>query len=209
MKPRIVTFEEVPQVLFRHRQHFTATVLSLTSLGYNVGWRVLECADFGVPQRRRRLFMVASGIISRGQPLPDFPKPTHAHSEYCEELGLQPWNSFGGAIDDLEDNAPNHLPQKPRKERRIDKQKPGQRPDWPLHGTITTGQNWPDHYSGKCLCTVREAACLQSFPADYTFCGTLPATRKQVANAVPPLAAKPILEEVKRSLMRTDALRRS
>ena len=74
---------------------------------------------------------------------------------------------------------------------------------------LVTGETWPDHYSGKYVCTVREAACLQGFPPDYEFRGDLPATKKQVANAVPPPVAKAILEEVKRSLMRTDASRRS
>ena len=61
----------------------------------------------------------------------------------------------------------------------------------------------------KYVCTVREAAYLQGFPPDYEFRSDLPATKKQVANAVPPPVAKAILEEVKRSSMRTNASRRS
>ena len=60
VKPRIVTFEEVPQVLFRHREYFTTMVRNLTSIGYNIRWRTLECVDFGVPQKRKRLFVIAS-----------------------------------------------------------------------------------------------------------------------------------------------------
>lgn len=47
VKPRIVTFEEVRQVLFKHRDFFTAMVHALTSMTYSVRWRVLECADSG------------------------------------------------------------------------------------------------------------------------------------------------------------------
>lgn len=60
VKPRIVTFEEVREILIRHREYFTSMVRDLTSIGYSVRWRVLECADFGVAQKRRRLFMIAS-----------------------------------------------------------------------------------------------------------------------------------------------------
>ena len=59
VKPRIVTFEEVPQVLFRHREYSTI-VRNLTSIGYNIRWRTIECLDFGVPQKRKRLFVIAS-----------------------------------------------------------------------------------------------------------------------------------------------------
>lgn len=56
VKPRIVTFEEVPQVLSRHREYFTTMVRNLTSIGYNIRWGTLECVDFGVPQKRKRCF---------------------------------------------------------------------------------------------------------------------------------------------------------
>jgi DNA (cytosine-5)-methyltransferase 1 len=32
---------------------------SLNSLGYHVEWRVINAAEYGFPQRRRRLFIVA------------------------------------------------------------------------------------------------------------------------------------------------------
>ncbi|KAF6232017.1 hypothetical protein HO173_009854 [Letharia columbiana] len=204
--PRIVTFEQVGAVLSKHREFFTTMVHDLTSIGYNVSWRIIQCVDFGLPQRRKRLFMIAS---CRGEPLPEFPEPTHSHRAYCDGSRSQPWNTFAGAIEDLEDSAPNHVQQNPRRVRPIENWAPPHPPDWPCHDTITSGENWPDHYNGKYVCTVREAACLQGFPADYKFCGKLPATKKQVVNAVPPPVAKAILEEVQRSLARTDASRRS
>ena len=60
VKPRIVTFEEVLQVLFTHREYFTTMVRNLTSIGYNIRWKTFECVDFGVPQKRKRLFVIAS-----------------------------------------------------------------------------------------------------------------------------------------------------
>lgn len=45
-------------------------------------------------------------------------------------------------------------------------------------------------------------AVLQTFPIDYHFAGVY--TRKQIGNAVPPLFAKKIYEELIRSLRETD-----
>lgn len=38
--------------------------------------------------------------------------------------------------------------------------------------------------------SVREAACLQTFPRDYCFCGSMISKAKQIGNAVPPLMAE-------------------
>lgn len=79
--------------------------------------------------------------------------------------------------------------------------------DWPCWATVTTGENWPDRYNGKYTCTVREVACLQGFPTDYAFPGSLLDTKKQVVNAVPSPAVQIILEKVKRSIKRRDGQR--
>ena len=60
VKPRIVTFEQVPEVLTKGKEYFQSMVRELTSNGYSARWRILECADFGVPQKRKRLFVTAS-----------------------------------------------------------------------------------------------------------------------------------------------------
>lgn len=61
VKPRIVTFEEVPEVLRSgRRDYFITMVRNLTFLGYSVRWKVIECADLGLPQKKRRLFLIAS-----------------------------------------------------------------------------------------------------------------------------------------------------
>ena len=44
--------------------------------------------------------------------------------------------------------------------------------------------------------SVREAARLQSFPDGFRFCGTMNPAFKQIGNAVPPLLAKALAEEL-------------
>lgn len=121
---------------------------------------------------------------------------------YPAALYLQPWNTVQDAIDRTSTTAPQTtFSAHGRTERRIEDWAPPHPSQRPRHGTVTTGENWRDHYSGKYRCTARKAACVQGFPVDYACCGDLSATMKQVANALPPPFAKAILEEVKRSLM--------
>ena len=63
-RPRVVTLEQTSGLLRRHEVWFNAVVLMFTSQGFSVRWRQLNCADFGVPQRRVRCFLVASWLVT-------------------------------------------------------------------------------------------------------------------------------------------------
>lgn len=58
MQPEIISMENVPQL--ETEKVFLDFVKSLEELGYNVSWSVVNCADYGVPQLRRRLVLLAS-----------------------------------------------------------------------------------------------------------------------------------------------------
>lgn len=53
--------------------------------------------------------------------------------------------------------------------------------------------------------TPREAACLQDFPIDYKFCGTLGQVQQQIGNAVPVKLSKAIAEEVAKYFERNNS----
>lgn len=58
--PRAIILENVHGLLSSHGGRDFAIVLkALDGLGYGVAWRVLNSKDFGVPQQRRRVFIVA------------------------------------------------------------------------------------------------------------------------------------------------------
>lgn len=59
LRPRWIVWENVPGVLSSNRgRDFGAILRTLAELGYGCAWRVLDAQFFGVPQRRRRVFVV-------------------------------------------------------------------------------------------------------------------------------------------------------
>lgn len=58
-KPKYLFLENVPGLLSHDRGRTFKTILSsLDELGYDVTWQVLNSKDFGVPQSRKRLYIV-------------------------------------------------------------------------------------------------------------------------------------------------------
>jgi DNA (cytosine-5)-methyltransferase 1 len=74
LKPKAFLLENVPGMVYWKKGEFGAHVLDqFGKLGYAVSKDILLAADYGVPQRRRRLFVV--GILGN-EPFV-FPEPTH------------------------------------------------------------------------------------------------------------------------------------
>ena len=59
-RPRIVTFEQSPNITKEHHESFEALVHQITAIGYSVRWKVVNFADYGNVQSRNRLWMVAA-----------------------------------------------------------------------------------------------------------------------------------------------------
>jgi DNA (cytosine-5)-methyltransferase 1 len=60
VQPDIVTMENVPRLA--EQQIFLAFTASLEGAGYSVSTKVVKCAEYGVPQQRERLVMLASRL---------------------------------------------------------------------------------------------------------------------------------------------------
>ena len=85
MRPQWVVWENVPGVLTANGgRDFGAILGALEEFGYGFSYRILDAQYFGVPQRRRRLFLVGS---ARG--------PERAAEILFEQKDL-PWNSGEG-----------------------------------------------------------------------------------------------------------------
>lgn len=60
-KPRLVVWENVPNVLSRHMRHnFDKYLHEMNQMGYVNSYATLNAADFGLPQNRRRVFTVST-----------------------------------------------------------------------------------------------------------------------------------------------------
>jgi DNA (cytosine-5)-methyltransferase 1 len=62
-KPKVLFLENVDRLLIspsgQRGRDFAIILKSLNDLGYAVEWRVINAADYGMPQRRRRIFILA------------------------------------------------------------------------------------------------------------------------------------------------------
>jgi len=72
---------------------FDAFINSLRALDYNVEWRVLDTADYGDPQNRKRMII----LCRKGWPV-IWPATTHADPDDCPEDKL-PWRAAREIID--------------------------------------------------------------------------------------------------------------
>ena len=203
--PVAVVIENVPDILtYRHADGSLAAhriAVSLRSLGYAVAARVLNAADFGVAQRRRRAFIFA---WRQGT----FPRPVPTHDRNGRD-GLPKWRSIRDAIGNIED-APEDASWShvfPRHGRKVlDRIR-----ITPVGGKASVGYNegayrdapdrpsrtlrggaWIIHYRHHRVITVREAARIQGFSDSFLFEGSKSEQMLMVGNAVPPPLAKAV-----------------
>jgi DNA (cytosine-5)-methyltransferase 1 len=100
LRPKAVLIENVPQMTTAHGGRFIMEIVKLLeALGYNASWRVLNAAAYGVPQKRRRAFVVAT---RRDLPAFSWPAPTHGAAPVrSDEQELKAVVTVRDAISDL------------------------------------------------------------------------------------------------------------
>ena len=70
LRPRHIAFENVPGMVDgRWRHRFDELLADLEELGYRCRWDVLDAADYGAPQRRRRVVVVGSRLVEPALPV--------------------------------------------------------------------------------------------------------------------------------------------
>ena len=96
--PPWVVMENVKGLLTYDRGRYREEIHdSFHRIGYQIDSRVLQAAEFGVPQFRQRLFFIATRTA---EPIV-FPTPTHCSPDKAAPLGLAPFVTVRDAIGDL------------------------------------------------------------------------------------------------------------
>jgi len=222
VSPAAFVMENVPGLLFkRSRPYFDWVVSLLSKEGFTCSFRVVNSADYGVPQRRKRVIIVGmrNGTYR-------FPSPTHgddlALPYICssEVIGEDPVGeparsvvSFAPKVD-LRPN-PYHGHIYKGGGRPIDPNAPcqtiyasagGNKTHWV--DTMNVAPEYHDHLMGggkpregevpgARRLSVEESALVQSFPREIRFEGSRSSQYRQVGDAVPP----PLGEAIGRALV--------
>ena len=214
LRPKAFLMENVPGLTIGNRKNYFSSLLNaLSKLGYIISWKVLNAADFGIPQIRRRLF-----IVGMHEQRFIFPQETHGPNRvlpFVKVKDVLPPNQLG----------------EPNPSKVFYAKNPSLRPN-PYHGHLFNGGGRPinldqpsptilasaggnkTHFidsfklvpayhrylmeggkpqkgelEGARRLSIVESAILQTFPTDTSFVGPPSARYRQIGNAVPPLLA--------------------
>jgi len=220
LKPDVLIVENVPGLQkIPGGSTWNRFLRYLDRAGYSTRWEVIDCRDYGVPQRRKRLVLLAS---RHGQI--DLPEATHGPDRL-------PYATVRDWIGDLPHiQAGETHPEDPihrsgalgemNLRRIMALSDGGSRSEWPdelwldchrrskghqdSYGRMKYDDTAPvlttkctditngryGHPTQNRAISAREAALLQTFPREFEFLGSLKSVTRQIGNAVPVLVSK-------------------
>lgn len=198
---------------------------------YSISSKILNAADYGVPQIRERIFIVGSRDGKAFQ----FPKPLFAPQNSKDQSlprHRTAWDALGDLsekIDEAEYKITGKwadlVPSIPEGKNYLWHTEGGgglplfqkrsrywtfllklakSRPSWTIQAQVGSATG-PFHWKNRRL-TIRELARLQTFPDDYQFVGTYRSIHKQIGNAVPPALSEMLALEIRRQFFGDDCI---
>lgn len=226
--PSYILIENVPGIQkLTSKGPFHNFLVLLSKLGYHHDYDVLPASNYGVPQRRERLVLIASNKAPIALPAPSHgPESSTPYS--CVEDWIRELPPIAAGETCEKDSQHQAAKLSPKNLERI-KATPegGTRENWPEelklechknysgHSDVYGRLHWKKLASGlttRCISlsngrfghpsqnralSIREAANLQTFPPNYRFYGSLSSRARQIGNAVPPLMAQKLGTTIK------------
>ena len=221
LRPRAFLLENVPGLAYKvHRDALDHILTKAEKLGYSCEWKVINAADYGVPQIRERFFLV--GL--RGKRF-TFPAETHAKTPKVPTFfaRAKPWVGVGRVLEDLDtdENASDEghfaggafheqLCEVPPGDNYLffTKERGHPRPLWKWRSrywsfllklspdmpswTIQArrSNNMGPFHWRNRILRIAEVKRIQTFPDNWKLAGTVEEQWRQVGNAVPPRLAE-------------------
>lgn len=231
LQPDGFVFENVESLLHPTNKIIVDSFIDIiTKAGYNYKIVRANALDYGVSQRRKRLFILGT----KGKFKTEEPLKTHCPPEKVAELGLKPYVPVGEVIKDFD--GPEYF-----EEYEVMKNgtyyndlcevPPGENykaltawAGYPNPKFVADKRFWnfllklsptepswtitaqpgpwvgPFHWDNRRL-RIPEIAAIQTFPSNYKFYGTRRSVQMQIGNAVPCLMGKAMITYVKESLI--------
>jgi DNA (cytosine-5)-methyltransferase 1 len=232
IKPKIFFFENVHGFIFKpHLEAMNYLKKRSKELNYNISWKIVNAADYGIPQTRERFLCVGT---KKGLPKFEFPKQTHCKPTKVEPLNdLKPWIPVIKVLRDLDVDSPE------------DKKMVAGSKHKELLKLVPPGENylfftkerghsdpkfkWRSRYWSFLLkldpnrpswtiqashsnnmgpfhwknrfLRIAEIKRIQTFKDNYQLTGSYKDQWRQVGNAVPPKLAKIFAEEIKKQIL--------
>lgn len=208
-KPACFLIENVPGLRdLDGGVQLSSAIRELEAIGYKVEEpKVLNAADYGVPQFRERLFVI--GTIRGGIPI--YPSPSNIRFGSGSVLG----RDQGSA-----ENTETRVHKLSSMERycklgygqrdqlgRVDRLDPTIPSKTVIAGGVNGGGRSHLHPEIPRTLSVRECARLQTFPDDYVFVGSTARQFTQVGNAVPPVLAAQLALSIAASVFQKRVVR--
>ena len=241
IQPKAFVIENVPGLVGLFNGEVKDNIIkTFAKMGYEVKYKILCAADYGVPQNRKRVVFV--GVkgnntyeypeiqvehVSCEMALSDLPPLVDVLGDEVQKYETAPTNAYQKLMREHSTDVRNHiaathsekvqhiislvpdggnykdLPEEFKASRnfhvawtRFNSQKPAP--------TIDTGHRHHFHYKYNRVPTVRECARIQSFPDDFIFLGNKTQQFRQVGNAVPPIMAQKIADQMLKLLESED-----
>jgi DNA (cytosine-5)-methyltransferase 1 len=205
-KPQAVMLENVRGLLDAVFDEYRAKLISdLKKLGYITEWRLLNASDFGVPQLRPRVIIVAlKSSVSRffNWPVSSIePAPTVGNTLF-DLMASNGWKGASRWREQACDIAPT-LVGGSKKHGGPDLGPTRAKKAWATLGV--DGKGIADDvplpgFIGMPRLTVRMAARIQGFPDDWQFTGKKTSAYRQIGNAFPPPVACAVGTQIKMAL---------